>query len=55
MTPKKSLPSVDRYAETDIMPAVEPVELDKRLPFLKDMEGMNALMSFWKKFWRYYE
>lgn len=47
----------DPFAETDILPAiedelVEPIELDKRLPFFKHLDGMVSLRRQWKKFWR---
>jgi len=43
----------DPFAETDILPAVEPIELDKRLPFFGHLDGMVSLRRQWSKFWRY--
>lgn len=49
----------DPFAETDLLPAiedelVEPIELDKRLPFFKHLDGMVSLRRQWSKFWRGY-
>ena len=51
---RKSILSVDKFAETDIIDAVEPIELDKRLPFFKHLYGMNMLIRQWDNFWKGY-
>jgi len=54
-TAQKPLRIADPFAETDILDAVEvePIELDKRLPFFKHLDGMVSLRRQWSKFWRY--
>ena len=51
---RKSILSVDKFAETDIIDAVEPIELDKRLPFPEHAYGMYSLRRMWDKFWKGY-
>lgn len=59
-TPPKPRPAADPFAETDMLPvivpddAVEPIELDKRLPFPGHMKGMDALRRHWNKVWKWF-
>ena len=50
--PQIQFRTCDPFAETDILPAVEPIELDKRLPFFGHLDGMVSLRKQWDKFWR---
>jgi hypothetical protein len=44
--------SVDPFAETALLDPVEPIELDKRLPFPEHAYGMYSLRRMWDKFWK---